>query len=141
MANLATALKEEISRLARKELKSEADALKKASSRYRSDIAELKRKVVDLERLLARATKAGGLGTAAVKENGKVRFSPKGIKIMRDKLGLSQGRLAEILGVSLPTIGNWESGKTRPKPDQIQAIATLKKTGKRELKARLSERG
>ena len=48
MANIATVLKQEITRLVRKELKTETEALKKASSRYRSEIAELKRRITGL---------------------------------------------------------------------------------------------
>jgi hypothetical protein len=45
MPNIATALKAEIARVARKEIKIETEALKSASSRYRSEIAALKRQV------------------------------------------------------------------------------------------------
>ena len=45
MPNIATVLKQEISRLARKEAKALTAATKKAGSQYRRDIAELKRQV------------------------------------------------------------------------------------------------
>jgi len=43
MANIASLLKSEISRIARKEVRAETQTLKKASAQYRSDIAALKR--------------------------------------------------------------------------------------------------
>ena len=52
MSNLATTLKEEISRVARKEVRRETMALKKASAAYRSEIATLKRRALELERQL-----------------------------------------------------------------------------------------
>src|SRR5437762_2853684 len=57
MSNIASVLKEEISRVARREIKRETSALKKASSAYRSDIAALKRRLQELERQLRRASR------------------------------------------------------------------------------------
>ena len=48
MPNIATLLKSEISRVARKELRSETLSLKKATRTYRSEIAALKRRMQDL---------------------------------------------------------------------------------------------
>lgn len=36
------------------------------------------------------------------------------IKIVREKLGISQERLAKELGVSFATVNRWESGKFMP---------------------------
>jgi hypothetical protein len=52
MVNIAALLKQEISRIVRKELKSETESLKKTNSRYRSEIAEMKRRVTSLEQQL-----------------------------------------------------------------------------------------
>ena len=50
MPDIAAVLKEEIARLARKEVRSQTEGLKKASAQYRRDIAALKRQVAELER-------------------------------------------------------------------------------------------
>jgi len=50
MPNIATVLREEIVRLARKEIRRQTNALKKVSAQYRKDIAEMKRRVSDLQR-------------------------------------------------------------------------------------------
>lgn len=142
MANLAAALKEEIGRLARKEIKSEVDALKKTSSRYRSDIAELKRQVTAVERQLARQKKAldGKSGLqASVPEGKAVRFSAPRLKTMREKKGLSAAALGQILGVTAQTVYNWEAGTTRPRNEQIAAIAVVRATGKREIQIRMAQ--
>ena len=39
---------------------------------------------------------------------------PAQIKRLRARLGLTQTALAEVLGVSFPTINRWENGKSRP---------------------------
>jgi hypothetical protein len=49
MPNVASVLKSEIARVARKEVRAEIASLKKAASAYRSDIAELKRRANSLE--------------------------------------------------------------------------------------------
>ena len=53
MPNIAAVLKEETSRLARKEVRRETAALQKASAQYRRDIAALKRHVTVLQRQVA----------------------------------------------------------------------------------------
>ena len=58
MPNIATLLKSEISRVARKELRGETSALKKALSTQRSEIAALKRRTQALEQQLRRLSRA-----------------------------------------------------------------------------------
>ena len=50
MPNIAAALRAEIARLTRKELRGQSGGLKKASTQHRRDIATLKRQVASLER-------------------------------------------------------------------------------------------
>ena len=50
MSNIAAVFKEEILRLARKEVRGQTNALKRASAQYRRDIAEMKRRVSALQR-------------------------------------------------------------------------------------------
>ena len=52
MPNIASVLKSEISRIARREVKGETAALKKAAGVYRSEIAALKRRTRSLEQQL-----------------------------------------------------------------------------------------
>jgi DNA-binding transcriptional regulator YiaG len=47
--------------------------------------------------------------------------------------------MGTLIGVSAQTIYNWEAGKTRPRQNQLAAIAAIRKMGKREIKAQLSE--
>ena len=142
MANIAALLKQEITRLVRKELKAEAESLKKASTRYRSEIAELKRRITGLEQQLKAVQKQGRkqapvAATAATPET-KVRFRADGLKGHRERLGLSAPALASILSVSPQTIYNWEAGTSRPSKEQVGKIAILRKMGKREVQERLA---
>lgn len=51
MPDIASALKSEIFRLARKEVRNEINSLRKASPHYRSEITQLKHRVDQLEKL------------------------------------------------------------------------------------------
>lgn len=142
MPDIASVLKEEIVRLARKELRSETGNLKKASAQYRSEIAALKRRVTDLERQLGRIEKTAAKAASDPVTHGeatRVRYSAKSLRSQRQRLGLSAADLATLVGVSAQTVYNWEAETTRPRGEQIAAIAALRAIGKREAAARLSE--
>ncbi len=141
MPNIATVLKEEILRLARKELRRELEGLKKASGLYRSEIAALKRRVAALEKQVARLEKANAASTPAPRAAGNIRFSPKGLAAHRARLGLSALEAGLLVGVSAQTIYNWEAGNSRPREAQLQAIAALRGMGKRAARARLAPAG
>lgn len=141
MANVASVLREEIARVARKEVRSETDNLKKTSARYRSEIAALKRRVTQLEQQLARLERMSSKITpaaSAAEVSSRVRFSPKGLRAQREKLGLSAAAMGRLLGVSGQTIYNWEAGNTRPRGEQLAAIGGTRGIGKREANARLA---
>lgn len=132
--NIATALKSEISRVARKEVRAEVTALKSASSRYRSDIAELKRRIVQLERLVGQLSK--GNRKRVVELQGSepatvTRYSAKNLASLRKKLGLSAADFGKLLGVSGASIYLWEEGKTRPREKNMPAIARVRALGKK----------
>lgn len=140
--NIATALKSEISRVARREVRAEVSPLKSASSRYRSDIAELKRRIVQLERLVGQLSK--GTRKKAVEANDGAtvtvtRYSAKNLAALRKKLGLSAADFGKLLGVSGASIYLWEEGKTRPREKIMPAIAKVRGMGKKAAIEALAE--
>lgn len=140
MPNIASVLKSEISRVARKELRGELENVKKAVTSYRSQIAELKRQVNLLQREVKKISKQAGGSTpmAPLTEDApRIRFSAKGLASQRKRLGLSVAAAAKILGVSPQSVTNWESGTTRPRESQLEAIASFKKMGKKEVAEKL----
>ncbi len=145
MPNLTSILRSEISRIARREIKSESDALKKSNARYRSDIAQLKRQVAVLEQQVKRLEKASTKASppspkeSPTQDGRATRFSFAGLKKMRERLEISAPTLASILGVSAQSIYNWEAGTSRPGKDIIGNIAILKKMGKREVQQRIAQ--
>ena len=140
MPNIATVLKEEIARVARKEVRGEILKLKKASTQYRSEIAALKRRAQALEQQIKRLGKTAAKKTRAAPAEEPataLRFSAKGLAKQRQRLGLSAASTAALMGVSALSVYKWESGKTRPRASQLPAIASLRKLSKKEAAARL----
>lgn len=144
MSSLASQLKSEISRIARKEIKSDSQALKQASSRYRAEIAELKRRLAALESMVKKLAKAAARSPAAASASappaasGALRFRASGFASLRKKLGLSAQDMGKLVGVSAQSIYHWEAGKSKPRASQLQAIAQIRHLGKREVQARLA---
>lgn len=142
MPNIATILKQEIARVARKEARADTQQLKKASAHYRSDIATLKRRIAALEKLVGRLGKAAGkIKPVALTDEpaSSFRFSASGLQAQRKRLGLSASEAGLLLGVSDQSVYKWENGKTRPRASQFASIAALKSLNKRQAAARLGE--
>lgn len=141
MPDIASTLKVEIARIARKELRSETEDIKKASARYRAELSGLRRRIDSLERELKRAIKkrevrlvpsAADPGSAVPR-----RFSAVRLAATRKKLDVSAADFGALIGVSGQSIHNWETGKARPRAEQLEAIASVRGIGKREVAARL----
>jgi DNA-binding transcriptional regulator YiaG len=144
MSNIAFVLKEEISRLARKEIKRETSALKKSSTAYRSEIAALKRRVQELERQLRRVGRGGERATPATANEDSVspgtRFSAKSMASQRRRLGLSAAECGLLIGASAQSVYNWEEGKARPRAQHLPAIFALRNLGRRQANEILETR-
>ena len=162
MANLANALKEEISRIARKEIRQQTAGTAKSVAQGERDIVSLKRQIEDLQRKLSSlrtqdapgptagkkttskktATKKRdrepvGAASAAGKQSSSARFSAKGLRVHRERLGLSADNYGKLIGVSGLSIYNWEQEKARPREGSIAALTTVRGIGKREAVKRL----
>jgi DNA-binding transcriptional regulator YiaG len=145
MPNIASVLKEEIARIARKEMRRETASLKKAATTHRSEIAALKRRAQMLEKALRRALKGRPREAAAAEASDgdarSLRFRPKGLASLRERLGLSARECGLLLGVSGQSIYLWEAGRARPSGKHLAGIAALRKAGKREVAAQLEALG
>ena len=140
MSKIVSVLKQEITRLARKEVNAGTHALKKANAQYRRDIAELKRQAGALSRQVAflerqEKKRASRPAPEAGAENR--RFSARGLKTHRRKLGLSAADYASLVGVTAQTIYNWERGASRPADQQLASLVGVRALGKREALKRL----
>jgi len=116
--------------------------VKRASAQHRRDIAELKRQVKALTLRLSqqekRALKASGTPPAA--EVGEtLRFSAKGLRSHRRRLGLSASEYGKLVGVTQLSIYNWERGVVRPRQEWLKVLASLRNLTKKEARARLDQ--
>ena len=157
MANLASALKEEIGRLARKEIRQQTAGTARTVAQCEREIAALKRQIGGLERMLSaqrargapeptvskktrrKKVAAGKPAAKTAPDSGpkRSRFSAKGLKANRERLGLSADNYGKLIGVSGLSIYNWEQGKARPREGSIAALNSIRGIGKREAARRL----
>jgi DNA-binding XRE family transcriptional regulator len=139
MPNIATLLKSEIARIARKEIRAETESLKKQSAGYRSQIAALKRHVAALEKQIRQTSRRTVAAPLKAKPDDQVpvglRFRARGFATHRKRLGLSAAQAGALLGVSGQTIYHWESEKARPRAKQMVRIAVLRKLSKKQASA------
>jgi DNA-binding XRE family transcriptional regulator len=139
MTNIATAIKSEISRIARREIRGETASLKKSAAAHRHEIAALKKRIATLERV----AKRGAPRAERIKPNDdqgvRLRFRAGGFAANRKRLGLSAVEMGALVGASAQSVYAWESGKVRPRSSQLAAIAALRQLGKKEAHARLEE--
>jgi DNA-binding transcriptional regulator YiaG len=139
MPDIASTLKAEIARIARREIRTETQDLKKASAQYRAHISALRHRIEWLERELKRAGKqrtnepvAPDTATGVTR-----RFSASRLAATRKKLALSAAQLGALIGVSAQSIYKWEAGEARPRAKQLESIASVRGMGKREAAAKL----
>lgn len=144
MATFADSLKHEIARVARKELKEELGSLRKSVAAHRSEIAALKREQKRLaaeNKALARQSKMNtGIAKAATesdetpkKRGRQVVYSAERLAAIKEKLGLTQAQMAQLLGVSSLSIYKWLKGEVEPREKQKEKVLALRTVGKREV--------
>lgn len=145
MPNIGSVLKDEVTRLARRELKKEVGPVRKITAAHRRDLAAIKRQLVSAQKriqLLERqVSKTRAAPMAAASSEKPLRFVAKGLVSLRKRLGLPAAGLAKLLDVSEQSVYNWEAKKTVPRRQQVEAIAGLRSLGKREAHARLEKLG
>ena len=137
MPNIAAVLKDEIRRLAKKEIKAQVGTTKQAVVKYRSDIANLKRLMGQQERQIKNLQQQTSQPQPVEDELESVRFSARSVKAQRSRLGLSAENYGKLVGVSGITIYNWEHEKARPQKAQLAALVAVRGIGKREALKKL----
>ncbi|MBC7918573.1 MAG: helix-turn-helix transcriptional regulator [Rhodoferax sp.] len=141
MSSLITSLKSEIARVAKKELKSELLSMRKALTTHRSEIAALKRLVKTLAseiKQVKRSSKsAGTVQKTSIKRPRPFKFNAGRFAELRNKWGITQAQMAQLLGASSLSVHKWEKGMSNPRAAQLDRIAPIMKLGKREVLQRL----
>ena len=142
MPNFAQSIKNEITRLARKEIRSQTLALRKSSAQHRREIAELKRQATELKTEVKRLEKlcSGVSSQKSQDETVTHRFSAKSVIAQRKRLGISANDFGKLVGVSGVTIYAWEQGRSRPRKAQVEALGLVRAFGKKQARAKLADR-
>lgn len=142
MTDFANALKAEIARLARKELRAQLEPLKKSATQSRAQLAALREEVRALRTQLGtlgkQARRAVGTTSTQVQKTSRQRFTAKGFAAMRNRLGLSCIEMGQLIGASDQSVRKWEDGTAVPRGKFQQAIFALRGVGKREIATRLN---
>jgi len=98
-------------------------------------LSDLQHKVTPLEKQVRK-----GVSTQVREVDAeRVRFTAKGLRSQRKRLGLSAADYGKLIGVTGQTIYSWEGGTSRPRQQQVARIASLRRLGKREARARLEQ--
>lgn len=130
MPTVPSELQEELLRAIRREL----------SAAVRPELAALKRRVENLERLVTHLQKTPNPGFAvldAERDLKGFRYTARGVRAQRDRLGLSAEAFGRLLGVSSQAVYNWEHGVSYPRPALLDKLAALRTVSRREARARL----
>ena len=147
MPNVAGVLRQEIARVARKEIRTALAGLHSSASKLRKTAAALKTRIAALERDLKRA-QAGAAAAdrpeapSADSASPDVRITAKGVRALRRKLRLSQTEFAALVNVSDQTIYNWEkqSGALKLRHKTRASLVEARKLGARDARHALEKK-
>ena len=160
MPSLATLLKEEISKIVRKEVQDQVRELQKTVREQRDALARLEKQSGPAKAKAAAkpaaakpaatkpaATKPAAAKPAAAKvskapagdRRKQIRIAPDTIKKHRKRLKLSQAELGELLNVSTNTVLRWEAGTSKPRSKHLAGLGQLRSMGLREVKKQRGE--
>lgn len=138
MGKIESTIKEEIMRLAKKEIKVFFSPLASEVRAMKKKLSSLSKTVSSLDRWTREKIRQDEKDKLMLKANAgeikKSRFTPQRIRNLRQKLGLSQKALAILTEVTIGTVGAWEKGKFGPRADKKAALIALRKLGKREAR-------
>ena len=141
MGKLESAIKGEVTRLARREMRGPFLLLQRRLRSLRAEIARLAKQIAAQEKKETARPSLMAEAGALLKDKKVFRLSPGRILGLRKKLGLSQQELAMLAGVTLGAVAGWEKGKFEPKTDKKAALAAMRKMGKRNVQKMLAEMG
>jgi DNA-binding transcriptional regulator YiaG len=144
MANVAQTLKAEIVRISRKEIKASVNPIHKSNVTLKKSVADFKKRIAALESEIKRLkslSKTIEKPQADPKVAEKVRFTSKSIIKLRNKLGLTQEELGNLIGVSSQNVYALEHkvGRLKFRSATLSNLLSIRGLGKREAKKRVEE--
>jgi DNA-binding transcriptional regulator YiaG len=146
MPNVAKVLRDEISRISRKETKSSIEGIGKSHKGLKKIVTDLKRRVLLLEK--------GNKGLVAAvrryqaeqpekpsEEKEKVRLTSRGVRSLRRRLRLSQADFAKLVGANTHSVYLWESkeGPLKLRDKTRRALLSIRGLRSGEARMKLAE--
>jgi DNA-binding transcriptional regulator YiaG len=149
MSNVVKILKAEIARMSKKEAKSATQAIGKSNTWLRKTVADMKKRLVLLEKenkhlgAIVKKYQAAQPEKPDQEEGKKARFTSKGILALRKKLRLSQADFGKLLGTTPHAVYLWEKkiGALNLRDKTKAAILSVRALGAREAKEKLAKLG
>jgi len=149
MSNVVKILKAEMARISKKEAKSANQAIGKSNTWLRKVVADLKKRVLSLEKenkrlgAIVKKYQASQPEKVDQEEGKKARFASRGIQSLRKKLRLSQADFGKLLGTTAHSVYLWEkkAGALNLRDKTKAAILSIRKLSAREAKEKLEEIG
>ena len=145
MGKLEGMIKSEIVRLAKRETRRVSLPLSRDVRTLKSLVSQLRKSVSTLEKLAAQQQKELRKGKipleAPLDEVKKSRFSPRLIRNLRKRLGITQKEMAILAGVTVGAIYQWEQGIFEPRGQKKSVLVALRKLGRRAVRKLLEEKG
>lgn len=149
MPDVAAVLKEEIRRLARKEVKQLVSSLEKDNRLLKKTVSAQRKRLDRIEKQVRNRQAAAVADSAETDaaddaaEGSRARISAKAIRELRQKFGMSREAFGKLLGVSSQSIYQWErqEGRLNLRSRTKAAVVDVRKMGKREANRMLEQTG
>lgn len=146
MPNVEKALKAEIARISRKEIKTAIGNIAKSHTNLKKTVTDLRKRVTSLEKenkqffrdttkQMAQRTEKGA------EEAAKARLTAKGIRSLRNRLRLTQADFAKLARATTHAVYLWEKkeGPLKLRDKTRETLLSIRGLGAREARARLEE--
>ena len=143
MGKLEGIIKDEVIRLAKREMRTTFVPLRRDVRSLKSIAFQLRKSVVGLQRFASQQEKQAGpkpVAEVTAEDMKKARFSPRLIKSLRKHLGVSQRDMAKLAGVTVGAVFQWEKGKFEPRDDKKKVLVGLRKLGRQNARQLLAEK-
>jgi DNA-binding transcriptional regulator YiaG len=145
MGKLEGVIKSEIVRLAKRETGRVSLPVRRDVRTLKRVVSQLRKSVSTLEKLVAQQQKELRKSKvpleAPLDEVKKSRISPRLIRNLRKRLGITQKEMALLAGVTVGAIYQWEQGIFEPRGNKKGVLVALRKLGRRAVKKLLEEKG
>ncbi|MGO1073404.1 helix-turn-helix domain-containing protein [Lysobacter sp. CA199] len=143
MPNIASVLKDEITRLARKEMRVHIDPLRAQLLAQRKVITALKQELSHLQRDVGKLSKGARPGPQLKADPNRAdkpsRYSGALLRKLRERLELSRDAFAPLIGASSQAVYNWEQTETRPRQEFLDKIALIRGLSKAQVQELLEQ--